>query len=151
MKNKETVEALNRLIQINNNRIEGYTRASEYHVDEETKYILFQLMETCKNCKTELISEILQLGGVPSKGIKGSSLFFRLMVSTRNAFRKDLQKTTLNSCSYSECAAIDIYNEVLKNKSGHITPELIDLLNTQHISIKKNHRDVKGLQLKFQA
>ncbi|MBK7668252.1 MAG: DUF2383 domain-containing protein [Sphingobacteriaceae bacterium] len=70
MKNKETVEALNMLIQINNNRIEGYGTASIHNKDEDTKNILFQLMETCKNCKTELVSEILQLGGIPSKGTK---------------------------------------------------------------------------------
>lgn len=149
MKNERTIEALNVLMEINNNRIEGYSTASKHNKDEDTKNILFQLMETCKNCKTELISEILQLGGTPSEGIKGTSRVFRLLVSIRNTIGENLQKNTLNSCSYGERAAIDAYDDILKNKADHITSDLENLLNSQHISIKKNHRDVKDLQMKY--
>lgn len=149
MKNKKTIEALNVLMEINNNRIEGYTTASKYNKDEGTKNILFQLRETCKNCKTELISEILQLGGVPSKGIKGTSRLFNLLVSFRNTLGENLHKTTLNSCSYREGAAVDAYNKILNTKSGHITDDLASLLTAHYISVKNNHHDVKDLQMKY--
>lgn len=92
MKKHKTIEALNSLIEINNNRIEGYAKACKYSKDKELKNILFQLMETCKRCKTELISEILQLGGVPSEGVTLTGRFFESWCTSKTPLKKTLKK-----------------------------------------------------------
>ena len=63
--NENLVEVLNDLIQINNDRIEGYEKAVEEtkDIDVDLKAIFIKMAEESMKYKTELVAEVGRLGG----------------------------------------------------------------------------------------
>ena len=79
MKNEKTVDVLNKLVEINNDRIEGYDTALKETDETDLQSIFRQFIETSRRCKQELTAEITKLGGKPEEGTKTSGKFFRNM------------------------------------------------------------------------
>ena len=63
MDNSGTLVALNSLIEINNDRIEGYNTALNETKDEELKTLFEQFAETSKNFNLELKEQVALLNG----------------------------------------------------------------------------------------
>ncbi|MFV5690363.1 DUF2383 domain-containing protein [Flavobacterium sp. ZT3R25] len=63
MDQEKSIDVLNTLIEINNDRIEGYKTALEETEESDLKALFSQLMKTSQNCKMELVSEVQKLGG----------------------------------------------------------------------------------------
>lgn len=61
---------LNTLIEINNDRIEGYETASKETDETDLKTLFAQLAQTSHECKDELVDEVEALGGTPEEGTK---------------------------------------------------------------------------------
>jgi len=146
MEQEKTIEVLNTLITINNDRIEGYETASKETDEQELKTMFAQFAATSQKCKQELISEVTKLGGEIAEGTKTSGKFFRLWMDVKAALTGHDRKAILNSCEFGEGEAVDTYEETLKNDSDHITPQLRILLNTQESLIKADLDKVKAMQ-----
>ena len=56
------------------------------------------------------------------------------------------QKAILNSCEFGEDAAVNTYNNVLKNNLSDLTLEQQNLINAQHALIKADHDEVKNMR-----
>ena len=145
MNKEKSIEALNTLIEINNNRIEIYGTSSKHSSGDDVKDLFFKLMQSGKKCRTELISEVLQLGGIPIEGIKTNGKLFGLLIDIRTALRKNLRKAILSSCVFSERIVIDTYEAILKNNLDHIHSDQLVLLNAQRQLIITDHDDAKKL------
>lgn len=149
MNKGKTIEALNTLIEINNDRMEGYETASNETNDGYLKNLFFQLSQTSRKCKAELDSEVLKLGGIPIAGTKMSDKFFRVWKDVIAALTGNDRMLILNSCEFGEDIAIGTYNNVLKNSSYCITSEQQDILNTHYLLIKADHDRVIILRNMF--
>ncbi|WP_240723501.1 ferritin-like domain-containing protein [Flavobacterium sp. GT3P67] len=137
---------LNTLIEINNDRIEGYETASEETEEKDLKTLFSQLMKTSQKCKTELVNEVQKLGGTPIEGTRTTGKFFRVWMDVKAALTGKDRKAILNSCEFGEDVAVATYVKVLKNDIEDITSEHQDLLKAQYALIKADHDKVKGLR-----
>lgn len=146
MKKKETIEVLNSLITINNDRIEGYETASK-ETDEQYLKILFgQFTTTSRKCKQELINEINNLGGEVAQGTLTSGKFFRVWMDVKAALTDKDHKTILNSCEYGEEVAVDTYEKVLKNDLSHLSSRQQSIISEQHQLIKSDQDKIKSMR-----
>ena len=66
--NEKTIAHLNSLIEINNDRIEGYETAAKETDDAELKSLFIGLGDESRAHRSELISEVIGLGGSPAEG-----------------------------------------------------------------------------------
>ena len=146
MKTEKTIEALNTLVEINNDRIEGYETALKETKEADLKVLFTRLMETSQKCKTELVNEVQKLGGTPTEGTKITGKFFRVWMDVKAALSTNDRKTVLNSCEYGEDVAVATYNKVLRNHMEDISAEQQDMLNAQHLLIKADHDKIKSLR-----
>jgi uncharacterized protein (TIGR02284 family) len=147
MKNQEqSIEVLNTLIEINNNRIEWYETASNEIKNTELKDMFFQFVQTSKKCITELISEVLQLGGVPTKEPTTSGKFFRAWIDVKAAIMKDNHKEILDSCEYGEYVAVSMYKKILTDKLKYLNADQQYLLNKQYVFLKADHDKVREMK-----
>lgn len=143
---EKSIDVLNTLIEINNDRIEGYETASEETEEKDLKTLFSQLMKTSQKCKTELVNEVLKLGGTPIEGTRTTGKFFRVWMDVKAALTGKDRKAILNSCEFGEDVAVATYVKVLKNDIEDITSEQQDLLKAQYALIKADHDKVKGLR-----
>ncbi|MFV5695362.1 ferritin-like domain-containing protein [Flavobacterium sp. LB3P122] len=146
MDKEKSIDVLNTLIEINNDRIEGYETASDETEEQDLKSLFSQLMKTSQKCKMELVSEVQEMGGTPVEGTRTTGKFFRVWMDVKAALTGKDRKAILNSCEFGEDVAVSTYAKVLKNDIEDITSEQQDLLKVQYTLIKADHDKVKELR-----
>lgn len=145
MNTKKSIDALNTLIEINNNRFESYIMASKQinEYDLTTLFVGFQ--ETSNRYKAELVSEIQKLGGKPVKEYQVMLLISKILMELRSKFKIKDREDILNRCEYDADVTLKKYTKILNNNIEHLTPKHQNMLKAQHQSIKKEHDTLKDL------
>jgi uncharacterized protein (TIGR02284 family) len=150
MDTEKSIDVLNSLIEINNDRIEGYKTASKETKEADLKNLFFQFTETSEKCRRELVSEVHRLGGKIAEGTTTSGKFFRAWMDVKVALSSNDRKTILNSCESGEDSAVDAYNDVLKHHLEDLNGEQKVMINHHHSSIQADHDRVKVLREELQ-
>ena len=146
MEKEKTIEALNALIIINNDRIEGYKTASKETEEPDLKTLFAQFISTSQKCKQELILEVSKLGGKAAEGTMTSGKFFRVWMDVKAALTGKDRKAILNSCEYGEDNALDTYEDVLVNDCEHLSEEQQTMINVQKSLLKAGHDHIRALR-----
>lgn len=146
MDKEKSIDVLNKLIEINNDRIEGYETASKETEETDLKTLFAHFIKTSQKCKQELVAEVLHLGGSPIEGTKTTGKFFRVWMDVKAALTGKDRKAIINSCEYGEDTAVDTYEKVLRNDLDKITPAQQTLVSAQHLLIKADHDKVRSMQ-----
>ena len=102
------ISVLNSLVEINNDRIEGYLTAFEETDDPDLKRLFQAFSHTSWECKEELESEILRLGGTPDQETRASGKLFRVWMDFKAAMTGKDRKGILNSCEQGEDVAVGV-------------------------------------------
>jgi uncharacterized protein (TIGR02284 family) len=145
---KKTVNVLNKLVEINNDRIEGYETAVEDTDDQDLVGLFTGFASTSNKCKAELVNEIHRLGGEPSEGTNVSGKLYRAWMDIKAALTGNDRKAILNSCEYGEDQAVDTYREVLEDGDNlkHLSLDQQRMIQEQHNLIKADHDRVKAMR-----
>ncbi len=146
MDRERTVDVLNELVVINNDRIEGYETAAENTEERDLKILFSEFEQTSQKCHRELVSEIEKLGGKAEEGTKVSGKFFRAWMDLKSALAGKDRKSVLNSCEQGEERAIETYKNVFEDKSEHLTSEQQSMVRDQYSSIKSDQGKIRSLQ-----
>jgi len=146
MENQKSIDVLNTLIEINNDRIEGYETASKETDEADLKSLFAQLAQTSQECRAELADEVEDLDGTPVEGTKVSGKFFRAWMDVKAALTGKDRKAILNSCEYGEDVAVNTYKKVLENDTNELTPDQVTIVEEQYVMIKADHDTVKSLR-----
>ncbi len=142
--NKEAIDSLNNLIQINNDRIQGYLTASKETDEQDLKNTFSDLMQTSQECRRQLTEEVLKLGGTPIEGTTVSGKFYRAWMDVKAALTSKDRKAILNSCEFGEDIAVKTYEVELD--SNVLNSELGHLVRDQHHKIKSGHDLIKQMR-----
>lgn len=142
--NQKSIDALNNLLEINNDRIEGYNHASKETNDADLKNLFSQLSSTSYKLKQELTSEILKLGGTPIEGTRNTGKLYRAWMDIKAALTGKDRKAILNSCEYGEDVAVKNYSNTLKDEA--IDSALYPMISNQYTLLKADHDKVRKLR-----
>lgn len=145
MNKEKTIDALNTLVKINNDRIEGYKTASENTEERELQNIFSEFQQTSQRCRHQLISEISSLAGEAVEGTKTSGKFFRAWMDVKTALTDEDRKAILNSCEYGEEQADETYQSVLEDESEYLSPQQQSMINEQHNLLKADQSTIKTM------
>jgi len=146
MNKEKSIAVLNTLIEINNDRIEGYTSASKETKETELKSVFSKFANTSEKCREELVSEVKKLGGTPAKGTTTTGKFFRIWMDVKAALTLKDRESILNSCEYGEDNAVDTYKKELKDNVADISPAQLSMLKAQLELIEADHDEVKQMR-----
>lgn len=146
MEKEKTIEVLNTLITINNDRIEGYETAAKETEEQDLKTAFAQFSSTSQKCKTELTNEVNKLGGTPAEGTMVSGKFFRVWMDVKAALTGKDRKAILNSCEYGEDIAKGTYKKALENDRENLSTEQQSMIKAQHDLLAADHNKVKSMR-----
>lgn len=146
MEKEKTVEVLNSLIIINNDRIEGYETASKETEELDLKTLFAQFIIASQKCKQELVMEVNKLGGKAAEGTMTSGKFFRMWMDVKAALTGKDRKAILSSCESGEDKALDTYDDALENDLEHLSAEQQTMIIAQKTLLKADHDHVKALR-----
>jgi uncharacterized protein (TIGR02284 family) len=146
MNNEKTIEVLNKLVEINNDRVSGYETAYKETEELDLKSIFHDLSNTSHQCKNELSIAISKLGGSPTEDTKVVGKFFRVWMDVKAALTGKDRKAILNSCEYGEDMAKETYEDVLENDIEHLNDQLQSIVKEQYVLLVADHDRVKMLR-----
>ena len=144
MNTEKSIEILNSLIQINNDRIKGYETASKEADETDLKTLFSHFTETSLKCKADLVAEVKRLGGTATEGTTTSGKFFRVWMDIKSAMTGSDRKAIINSCEYGEEAALETYDDALSHDED-LSAEQLMMIKQQHAVIKANYQKIKDL------
>jgi uncharacterized protein (TIGR02284 family) len=146
MDNEKTVSALNELIEINNDRVEGYETAAKETKDQDLLTLFARLQSTSQNNLTALRGEVTRLGGKPEEGTRITGKFFRVWMDVKAALTGEDRQTVLNSCEFGEDKALETYEHVLTAHTAVLTAQQIEMIRQQFSALQAEHDLVKALR-----
>ena len=144
--NENTVETLNDLVRINNDRVEGYDRALKelQASDADLKSIFTRMIGESKNYLNELEQAVTRLGGEPAKGATGAGKLYRAWMDVKATFTGKGRHAILSSCEYGEDAAQRAYETALKDMD--LPMEITQIITAQKSALKASHDEIKRLR-----
>lgn len=143
---EKTTEHLRDLIIINNDRYEGYQKASEHTKDPDLKALFSTLSAQSKVYNASLRSLVPVTEETPDRDeTRLSGKFFRTWMDVKNAIDSNNRKQILNSCEQGEDVAKEAYQNVLEEKD-ELTSNALSTIEKQYQELLKAHDQVKALR-----
>lgn len=147
MNRANAIEALNTLIEINHDRIEGYkTAAEESDVSDLSEFFL-QFAVTSHNCNKELVEEVTRLGGTPLEGTRMTGKLHRVWMDFKALITGKSRDSILSSCEYGDETALETYDDVLKTSEEELGFAQHAMLKAQRAMIQADYNRVKNMRI----
>lgn len=145
-KTNETVEILNDLILINNDRIAGYEKAlKELQEDDDDLTAIFESMiDQSRQARMALGSEVQALGGTMAEGTMTSGKIYRAWMDVKALFTGHDRHTVLSNCESGEDAAQKAYETALKHDD--LPSYIRDLVSQQKTSLRQSHDEIRSFR-----
>ena len=145
--NEKTAEVLNDLIEINNDRIEGYERASrETESDDADLRALFNNMASeSRRYVNELTSLVSQTGEEPAKGTTVRGKIYRAWMDVKATFSGHDRKAILASCEFGEDAAQRAYDAALSS-DAEIPANIRQVIMDQKTYLDNSHDKIRAMR-----
>ena len=143
---KETIEVLNDLVAINNDRIAGYEKAlaETKETDSDLKTLFALMIDESRKLRLNLADEVQALGGEYDRGTTASGKLYRAWMDVKAVFTGHDRHTVLANCEQGEDAAQNAYKDALNEKN--VPAYIRTLLNEQKQTLKASHDKVKSLR-----
>jgi len=145
MDTQKSISLLNSLIEINNDRVEGYDTASKETDSTELKVLFTELTQTSQQNLSDLRAAVRALGGSPEEGTRVTGKFFRAWMDVKAALTGNDRHQILSSCEFGEDKALEAYDDVLEN-AADLSGENQSMVRTQQANLRADHDRVKSLR-----
>ncbi|HEV8283923.1 MAG TPA: PA2169 family four-helix-bundle protein [Chitinophagaceae bacterium] len=144
-RNERTIEVLNDLIRINNDRVEGYEKAVREtdEDDVDLRNIFNRMADESRNYARELTDQVQRLGGEPAAGTTASGKIYRTWMDIKSAFSRSERKSVLEECEYGEDAAQRAYEKAL-DPDNNLPSDVRTLVQDEKTSLRSSHDTIKN-------
>jgi len=151
--NKEIIENLNDLVQINNDRIVGYENAlkqieeeeiQEEGVETELRNLFLSHIDDSRRFKLQLAKEVEVLGADAETDTSTSGKLHRAWMDVKTTFTGHSKKSILEECEFGEDAIKKAYESALENEN--LPAYLRDILNNQLSVLVDAHDEINALR-----
>lgn len=145
--NEKTSEVLNDLIQINNDRVQGYEKAAKETAPGDADLrSLFETMATeSRGYVSELTRHVSISGNEPADGTTTKGKIYRTWMDVKAAFSGKDRKAILAACEYGEDAAQKAYDEALAT-DAELPTEIRQVITDQKARLKKSHDQIRTMR-----
>lgn len=152
METREKIaEILNDLIEINNDRVEGYERAGKETASEDAdlRNLFTDMANDSRDYASELREHVYTTGEEPAEGTTARGKVYRVWMDVKAAITGQSRKAILASCEFGEDAAQRAYDEALEE--SELAGDLRKLVTDQKTRLKKAHDKIKNMRDRQEA
>lgn len=144
---EKTAEILNDLIEINNDRVRGYERASKEteSKDVDLRALFDDMAARSRRYANELSQHVHQSGEKVAEGTTVRGKIYRAWMDVKATFTGNDRKAILDSCEFGEDAAQRAYDTALSS-DAEIPSELRQLIMEQKTTLRKDHDRIKAMR-----
>jgi len=144
---EKSVEVLNDLIEINNDRIAGFEHASKglEANDGDLKSLFENLANESRSNTNELATTVNEIGQEAETGTSNTGTIHRAWLDVKATFSGHDRKSVLEECERGEDAIKKAYKDALAPESG-LSSEYTSIVSRQQIGINAAHDKIKALR-----
>lgn len=144
--NDSTIGVLNDLIEINNDRIEGYERAAAETKSEDSdlRSLFNNMASESRQYVNELTRYVARTDDEPATGTTFKGKIYRAWMDVKATFTGKDRKSILASCEFGEDAAQRAYEQGLDEDD--LDSEVRQLLTTQKQKLRASHDKIKAMR-----
>lgn len=144
--NNASAEILNDLVQINNDRIEGYEKAIDNlkAEDQDLKSLFISMIDESRKYKMALANELNVLKSDTDTGTTASGKLYRAWMDVKAVFTGHDRKTVLENCEFGEDAAQKAYKMAIDDED--LSANLKEMIREQKTKLKESHDQIKHLR-----
>ncbi|OMP78666.1 MULTISPECIES: PA2169 family four-helix-bundle protein [unclassified Chitinophaga] len=142
----ETIEILNDLVQINNDRIDGYEKALQElkQEDNDLKALFSSMISESHEIRLALGTEVNALGGDMETSTTTSGKIYRAWMDIKAVFTGHDRHTVLANCERGEDAAQRAYSSALEEEE--LPAYLREMVTEQQQILRRSHDKIKELR-----
>ncbi|CAM3829999.1 PA2169 family four-helix-bundle protein [Mucilaginibacter galii] len=145
MNNSEkSVEVLNDLIKIHNDRIQGYERATVEVEDADLKQLFTSFIGDSHKFKLALATEVQTFHKDIENTTSSSGDIHRTWLNVKAFFSGHTPKSVLEECEFGEDATQKAYKSAIEDEG--VPAYIKDILTEQEVTLKAAHDKVKALR-----
>jgi len=143
---EQTVEALNDLIKIHNDRIQGYEKAIKdtEEGNADLKQLFTSFIGDSHKFKLALATEVQTYGKDIENTTSNSGGIHRTWLSVKAFFTGNSEKSILEECEFGEDATQKAYKTAIEDE--HVPAYIKEMLTEQNVTLKAAHDKVKALR-----
>src|SRR5688572_14790537 len=141
--NEKMLDLVNKLVEINNDRMDGYKTAAQETEDTDLKALFNKFWEQSRKYKTELAEIVTRLGGKPTEKTSTSGKVYRAWMDIKAALTRKDRKAIVSSCEFGEDVALSGYKEALEDDDVTLSADIKMIIQRQKAEIKMAHDEVK--------
>lgn len=145
MDNNGTSIALNSLIEINLDRIEGYQKATGETKDNDLKLLFAQFIENSNKFNIFLKEQIALLGEISTNESSTLGKFYRAWMDIKTTLIDNDRLSVLKLCIYGEELAMEAYNNALSRDLHSLNKTLQFEIENQREVLKEDEKTLKSL------
>lgn len=144
---EKSIEVLNDLIEINNDRIDGFTRAAKDlgEGDADLKTLFGKFASDSRQNVQELSAAVGEAGGELETGNTVAGTIHRAWIDVKATFSGHDRKAILAECERGEDAIKRAYRDALSEDNG-LSQEQASLIANQQQEINLGHDSIKALR-----
>lgn len=144
---EKSIEVLNDLIEINNDRIDGFTRAAKDlgEGDVDLKNLFGKFASDSRQNVQELSAAVGEAGGELETGNTVAGTIHRAWIDVKATFSGHDRKAILAECERGEDAIKRAYRDALSEDNG-LSQEQASLIANQQQEINLGHDSIKALR-----
>ena len=144
-RNEKTIEVLNDLIRINNDRVEGYEKAVKEtnETDVDLRNIFNSMAQESRSYSGELTEQVRRLGGEPAAGTTASGKIYRTWMDVKSGLSRSERKSVLEECEFGEDAAQKAYEKALDSDTD-LPVEIRTLIQKEKNNLRTAHDTIKN-------
>jgi uncharacterized protein (TIGR02284 family) len=145
-KNEKTAEILNDLIEINHDRVNGYTKAANETAaeDADLRSLFMNMADDSRIYAEELKKHVQQTGEEPAEGTTARGKIYRVWMDIKAAISGKSRKAILDSCEFGEDAAQRAYDAALEQEDFSFV--IRELVTEQQSLLKKSHDKITRMR-----
>jgi uncharacterized protein (TIGR02284 family) len=144
---EKSVEVLNDLIEINNDRVAGFEKAIKDldEGDADLKAVFEKFANESRNNINELTTTVNSFGGEAETGTSGTGAIHRAWLDVKATFTGHDRKSVLAECERGEDAIKKAYKSAI-DESSELSPEALQIISSQQQGINAAHDRIKALR-----
>lgn len=148
MKDKQTINTLNNLIETCKDGEYGFKTSADHAVDPQIKSLFLARSQDCRQAAAELQTLVLQQGGKPEDSGTASGTVHRGWVAVKGTLAGYTDLAMLEETERGEDTALARYREALKEE---LPLDIRDVVEAQMQGVKRNHDQIRNLRNQYKA
>jgi len=144
--NDRNAAVLNDLIEINNDRVEGYQKAAKETAkdDGDLRSLFNNMADESRGYAEELRKYVRDEGSAPAEGTTNRGKVYRAWMDIKAAISGKDRKAILSSCEFGEDAAQRAYKTALEE--DQLSGEVRSVITDQKTKLRASHDKIRNMR-----